>query len=234
MEASDYGAIMDAGKLASDIYNSYQDRESRSKGRKWARGQRDQASADYAQMLADLETYYANRGSMGTQEDVDAYKRAIAGYDPNSFAYTPDKTFDQTYTKTRDDFLNPYMQQIIGDTAATVQHGAAGAALGRGSGAAEAIAKAVAEKNNEIYKEAQQEYTSDRDFNYQKYSDYIKTMKDALAQRRAATESKIALQGNLAQDYYNTMDSQAADKLRLKQDRMAAINEYNAAIAGLY
>ena len=59
-------------------------------------------------------------------------------------------------------------------------------------------------------------------------------MQDALAQKRAATESKIAMQGNLAQDYYGVMDSRQADLLKARQDRMSANQQYDMAMAGLY
>ena len=89
-------------------------------------------------------------------------------------------------------------------------------------------------KNEELYNDAQRAYEADRDFAYKNYSDYATAMQDALNQKRAATESKIALQGNLAQDYYNTMDNRQSDLLKLQQDRMATLSDYDAAIAGLY
>ena len=225
------GLAAAAGSMGADLYNGYKDRESRANGRDWAREQRNQAAADYDRILNGIENYYDERGSMGTQADVDAYRAAIAGYDPNSFVYNR-KQFG--YGKTRDDFLNPYYDQIIADTAGTVQQTAAGAGLGRGSGAAMNIADAIVKKNEDLYKDAQAMYESDRDFEYRKYNDYATAMQDALNQRRAATDTKIAMQGNLANDYYNVMDARQADRLRAQQDKMNTIATYNNAIAGLY
>lgn len=227
------GGAVALGNMGAGIYNDYKERESKSKGRAATRQARNDAATQYGQMMGDIENFYDQRGSLGTEADANAYRAAIGGYDPNDYIYKRGQ-FADTYNKTRDDFINPNYDRIIGDTAATVQHTAAGAGLGRGSGAATSIADAVVRKNEELYNDAQRAYEADRDFAYKSYSDYAQAMQDALNQKRAATESKIALQGNLAQDYYNTMDNRQADLLKLQQDKMATLANYDAAIAGLY
>jgi hypothetical protein len=185
-------------------------------------------------MLRDIDDYYARRGSLGSYGDAMGYKKSIDSYNPQDFVYTPQQTFDETFTKTRDDFINPYYDQIIGDTTEQVQHSAAGAGLGRGSGAAAAIAKAVAEKDNELYKEAQQMYQDERNFQYTKYNDAIRNAQERLNQLRAATDTKISMQGNLANDYYAAMDAQQADLLRARQDKLDTMATYSSAMAGIY
>lgn len=186
-------------------------------------------------MMKGIGDYYDQRGSLGTAADTEAYRKLVSGYKPEDYVLDlndPDNQF--TYTKTRDDFLNPYMKTIIGDEVAQVQHSAAGAGIGRGSGAAQAIAKAVAERENELYKEAQQEFKDDRNFAYDKYSDYIRNMQENLNQKRAAMDTKISMQGNLANDYYNVMDARQADLIKAQQDKMATAAQYSTAMAGLY
>lgn len=225
------GAGVAAANLISNYMNSDAERESRAEGRQWLSGQQASANSQYDQMLRDIDAYYKRRGSLGTAQDVNSYKSAIAGYSPDEFVYTPEGF---SYNKTRNDFITPYYDQIIGDMTSQVQHSAAGAGLGRGSGAAQAIAQAVAEKDNELFKEAQQEYKDDRNFEYQKYADYAQTMQRALDAKRAATDTKIALQGNLAQDYYGAMDAAQADRIRAQQDKIATGTTYSTAMAGLY
>lgn len=225
------GAGVAAANLISNYMNSDAERESRAEGRQWLSGQQASANSQYDQMLRDIDAYYKRRGSLGTAQDVNSYKDAIAGYSPDEFVYTPEGF---SYNKNRNDFITPYYDQIIGDMTAQVQHSAAGAGLGRGSGAAQAIAQAVAEKDNELFKEAQQEYKDDRNFEYQKYADYAQTMQRALDAKRAATDTKIALQGNLAQDYYGAMDAAQADRIRAQQDKIATGTTYSTAMAGLY
>lgn len=188
-------------------------------------------NAQYNGLIGQISDYYANRGSLGTAADVNAYKAAIQNYNPEDYAYQPGE-FE--YTKTAEDFVNPYYAQIIGQTRDQLQHTAAGAGLGRGTGAALGIAQGVASKSDELYNTAMNQYNQDRSFEYQKYADAIRNNQNRLNALRAANETKIGLQGDLAQDYYGTQDARQADIMRAQQDRLNAQVGYASAISGLY
>lgn len=207
------------------------DREARKEAAEKLRQQGQITDNEYRAMINQIDNYYAQRGSLGSKADVDKFKSDIAGYNPEDYAYD---FGDFNYDKTKEDFLNPYYANIIGDTANTIQHTAAGAGLGRGTGAALNIAKGTAEKSDELYKTAMQEYNTDRGFEYQKYSDAIKNNQARLNAIREGQQYKIGLEGDLAQDYYNTMDTAMSDKLKAEQDRLAAQQNYANAISGVY
>lgn len=236
--AAGIGAAASLGGSAIQAYSNYKSQEAELNARKDAAAELKQqgllTNREYKSIINQIDQYYATRGSLGSSSDVDAYKKAIAGYNPEDYAYKPDKTFDETYTKTKEDFLNPYYARIIGDTANTIQHTATGAGLGRGTGAALNIAKGVSEKSNELYNSAMNEYNQDRDFAYKTYADAIKNNQARLDALRSGTEYKLGLQGKLAQDYYNTQDSRISDQLKAQQDRLAAQQTYANAISGLY
>ena len=201
------GGAVALGTIASNLYTANKDLQSKREGRKYLSDAAANVDNEYAGILRDIDSYYNNRKGLGKAEDVTDY---------------------------RNDFINPYYKQIIDDTAATVQHSAAGAGLGRGSGAAASIADAIVKKNEELYKDAQSMFESDRNFEYGKYNDYITMMQNNLDRKRAATDTKLQLQGNLANDYFSVMDARQADRMAAQQDRMAAANAYNTAMAGLY
>lgn len=220
-----------AASLISNYMNSKAERESKRDAREQLGKSQKSTADEYDKLMRGIDDYYANRGSLGTAQDVNAYKDAIAGYDPNAFVYDRGE-FD--YNKTANDFINPLRDQIVANEIAGVQHSAAGAGLGRGSGAAQAIAEAVANKDEELYKLAQADYRDDRDFAYKKYSDYAQAMQNKLDTLREATNTKLTMQGNLAQDYYNVMDAAQSDRLKANQDKLAADMTYSQAMAGLY
>lgn len=195
------------------------------------RAQGQITDSQYNNLINQINQYYSTRGSLGTQSDVNAYKQAIAGYKPEDYA-AKDPGFD--YDKTKEDFINPYYSAIIGDTANQIQHTAAGAGLGRGTGAALNIAQGVASKSDELYRSAMQDYQNDRTFEYQKYQDAIRNNQNRLNALNTANQYKIGLQGNLASDYYNTMDARQSDLMAANQDRLNAKAGYDSAIAGLY
>lgn len=191
----------------------------------------------YNKLYDQINAYYKQRGSLGSAQDVNAYKQAIADYNPDAYAYDFEKelgSFDDNYTKTKEDFLNPYYSRIIGDTTNSIQHSAAGAGLGRGTGAALNIAKGVSEKSDELYRTAMQDYNADRNFAYQQYQDRIANNQARLNALNTATQYKMGLQGNLASDYYNTMDARQSDLVKARQDQLSSKAAYDTAIAGLY
>lgn len=187
--------------------------------------------AQYNQLIDQINQYYNTRGSLGTSSDVNAYKQAIAGYNPEDYAAS-DPGFG--YNKSVEDFANPYYAQIIGQTRDQLQHTAAGAGLGRGTGAALNIAQGVASKSDELYNTAMNQYNQDRSFEYQKYQDAIRNNQSRLNALNSANQYKIGLQGNLASNYYDTQDSRMSDIMQAQQDRLNAQTGYASAIAGLY
>lgn len=228
-------AIMAGASLLGNQLNSAAQQEAKEEGRAYLRGAQSQANTAYSNIINGINDYYGKRGSLGTSDDASAYKKLIAGYNPDDYTYLPGEFNEADYgVGNRESYINPYYQQIIDDTAAQVQHTAAGAGIGRGSGTAQAIATEVAQKNNDLWKEANQEYKDERNFAYNQYSDYIKNMQNALAQRQNAMNTKLTLQGNLANDYYSVMDSQQSDKLKALQDQIATNSTYSTAMAGLY
>lgn len=232
-------AIIGAGaSLAGSgisAYSNYKSQEAQMKARKEAadqlRAQGQITDAEYNSVINSINQYYNTRGSMGTQNDVNEYKQAIANYNPEDYAAV-DPGFN--WSGTKEDYLNPYYGKIIGDTANSIQHTAAGAGLGRGTGAALNIAKGVSEKSDELYRTAMADYQNERDFQYKKYQDAIRNNQNYLNALREGNEYKIGLQGNLAQDYFNTQDSRMSDVLKAQQDKLNAQQTYANAIAGLY
>jgi len=225
-------AIIGSGIQAYGNYKAQEEeRKARERAAKELKAAGQLTDDEYRQVLSNIDSYYQNRGSLGSEADVNAYKQAIANYDPEDYAA---EVGEFGYDKTKEDFLNPYYGAIISDTADQIQHTAAGAGLGRGTGAALNIAKGTAEKSDELYRTAMQEMNQDRSFAYQKFQDAIQNNQNRLNAINQATMNKMNLQGNLAQDYFNTMDQAQADKIAANQDRLNAQTAYATAMAGLY
>lgn len=233
--AAGIGAAASLAGSAISAYSNSKSQEAQMRAREEAanklRAQGQITDAEYNALVNEIKQYYNNRGSLGNQNDVNEYRQAIAGYNPEDYAAS-DPGFG--WSGTKEDYLNPYYGKIIGDTANTIQHTAAGAGLGRGTGAALNIAKGVAEKSDDLYRTAMQDYQNERNFQYQKYQDAIRNNQNYLNALREGNEYKLGLQGNLASDYYNTQDSRMSDILKAQQDKMNAQQTYANAIAGLY
>lgn len=152
----------------------------------------DYAGTTYEEMLGLINQSREGQHQYATPEMASEYTSAIQGFDPNKYVYD----FDQfSFDKSRDDYVTPYMDDILGQVEARVQGTAAGAGLGRGTGTAEAIASADAEKMNELYQQAQQQYQQDKQFAYQTYSDYINNMQNKYNTLANLTSQRINLMG---------------------------------------
>lgn len=207
------------------------ERKARAEAAARLREQGQLTNAEYQRIISDINSYYDMRPSLGNQGDINAYRSAIAEYNPEDYAAD---VGEFKFDKTKEDYLNPYYSRIIGDTANTIQHSAAGAGLGRGTGAALNIAKGTAEKSDELYRTAMQDYTQDRDFAYQQFTDAIRNNQNRLNAIREGKQYKLGLQGNLAQDYVNTLDARQSDLMKAQQDKLASKQAYDTAIVGLY
>ena len=234
------GLSVAAGTALANIWNASEDREAREEMADNLRKQGEITAKEYKDIQKIIEDYYdEDRKSMGTRQDVDNYLKDIRNWDPSKYDYdwTKDngyENFDAYFgNKTKEDFLNPYYDAIIGDTADQIQHSAAGAGLGRGTGAALNIAKGVAQKSDELYRTALQEYNTDRSQKYQEYSDYITNMQNRYKQMQDADKFRLQLEGQLANDYYNVMDQRQADLVALEQDKLKAKTAYDTAMTGL-
>lgn len=227
------GAVQGLGGLALGAYDAYKTREAKEKARKELRKLGLESDASYATMLQDLTNHYANRNSLGTAEDAQSYKDLIKGYNPNDYVYDFEKKKPWDYDKTVEDFYNPYRDKIIKGTSDALQHTAAGAGLGRGTGAALNIAQGVADKDQELYNAAYSQFLDDRNTSYNQWSDYINKMQNKLNTLQQGYNTQVSMLGNLADDYFKVQDAQMADQLKLAQDREAAKSSYASQIASI-
>ena len=183
--------------------------------------------SQYEKSIKDINDYYDSRIGLGSKEDVSNYKTSIEGYNPEDYIYD---FSDFNYDKTKEDFLNPYYNQIIGDAALKAQGSAAGAGMGRSTFAAQNIARAVAQKEDELYKTALNEYNTDRSQAYKEYADAIARNQEKLNALREGAQYKMGLEGDLAKDYINVQDQRQADIMKANQDKLTAQQQYDLAI----
>lgn len=218
--AGPWGALIGAGVgTLAGLFSAYEQEQDTARKKKILDEIKQKFNMDQQEIENLMAQYYDNpENFLGTKQDVDEYKAALAAYSPEDFVYDF-KDFD--YDKSVDDFVNPYYDKIINDTSRKVAHSAAGAGVGRGTGAANAIADAVAQKDDELYKTALQQYNTNRQQSYNEWAGNIQAMQNKLNQLRAATDTKMNNLGGLAQDYTNTQKQRISDELAAAQNKAA-------------
>lgn len=151
----------------------------------------------------DIDSYFDKYGMSMEDKDGDG---------------KPD-AFEFAYNKQVTDFLNPYYQDVIDKSNQAVTASAAGAALGRGTGAAEAISENTAREYDKLYNTALNQFNIDRSQAYTEFSDYIKNMNDRLNTAITADQWKIGQQQNLTGQVMDQEASFAESMAGMAQDK---------------
>lgn len=204
--------------LAAGLFGEYEAAENERAKQKVLEKAAAQLNTNVSVLKNKLDAWYADpaNAAIGKASDKSAYRGLVEQYDPNEFVYDIED-FDNNYSV--DDYYAPNRQALIDKTSEAVQHTAAGAGIGRGTGAANQIATAVADKNEELYKDALQAMNQDRQFAYSLWNSKIQNNQNRLNQLKAARDAQISMYGALAQDYQDYQAQRFQQELDLERQK---------------
>ena len=203
--------------LAAGLFSAYEQEQDERKRQKILEQAAQQLNTSTAQLKEAVNQWYKDNPSMGSKADVNKYTELVADYDPNEFVYDAED-FDNSYNV--DDYYAPNREALIEKTGDAVQARAAGAGIGRGTGAANQIATAVADKNEQLYKDALAAMNQDRQFAYNLWNAKIQQGQNRLNQLKNAKDTQLSLYGGLAEDFQNWNKSQLQSMIDLDQQKM--------------
>ena len=213
-------AISGGAGLVGDIIGAY----GASKDRKAAERRRKQANRQIgsweSQAQAILNEAMNNNVSLSSEGDLAAYQNLKRSYDPSKYIYDFDP-FDKSDYHV-EDYLNPQREAILSDVAKRVQHTAAGAGLGHSSGAVEAIAEGIINKDEELYNQAREQMNTERSFDYGAYTDFINQKQKQLDTLQSGALQRMGmLRGDIQFDQ-EQQDALLANRLNLGNAVMQA------------
>ena len=203
--------------LAAGLFGAYEQAQDEKERRRILEQASKQLNASTAELKAAVDQWYKDNPSMGSQEDVSKYTELVGNYDPYEFVYDAED-FDNNYNV--DDYYAPNREALIEKTGDAVQARAAGAGIGRGTGAANQIATAVADKNEDLYKDALAAMNQDRQFAYNLWNAKIQQGQNRLNQLKNAKDTQLSLYGGLAEDFQNWNKSKLQSMIDLDQQKM--------------
>lgn len=213
-----YGAAIGAGVgLVAGLWSAYENAQDEKERRRILEQASKQLNASTDELKAAVTDWYENNPSMGSQQDVSKYTELVEGYDPNEFVYDYED-FDDNYDVN--DYYAPNREALIEKTGDAVQARAAGAGIGRGTGAANQIATAVADKNEDLYKDALAAMNQDRQFAYNLWNAKIQQGQNRLNQLKNAKDTQLSLYGGLAEDFQSWNKSKLQSMIDLDQQKM--------------
>lgn len=203
--------------LAAGLFGEYEAAENEREKRRILEKAAQQLNTSTAQLKEAVNQWYKDNPSIGSKDDVATYTDLVEGYDPNEFVYDYED-FDNNYNV--DDYYAPNREALIEKTSDAVQAKAAGAGIGRGTGAANQIATAVADKNEDLYKDALAAMNQDRQFAYNLWNAKIQQGQNRLNQLKSAKDTQLSLYGGLAEDFQNWNKAKLQSQIDLDQQKM--------------
>lgn len=203
--------------LAAGLFSAYEEAQDEKEKRKILEQASKQLNTSTEDLQSLVDQWYIDNPSIGSQQDVSTYHNLIEDYDPNEFVYDYED-FDNNYDVN--DYYAPNRDALIEKTGDAVQARAAGAGIGRGTGAANQIATAVADKNESLYKDALEAMNQDRTFAYNLWNSKIQQGQNRLNQLKSAKDTQLSLYGGLAEDFQNWNQSKLQQQIDLDQQRM--------------
>lgn len=203
--------------LAAGLFGEYEAASNESEKRKVLEKASQLLNASTSELQSLVNQWYKDNPSIGSRQDVETYSKLTHDYDPNEFVYDFED-FDEQFDVN--DYYAPNREALIEKTGDAVQARAAGAGIGRGTGAANQIATAVADKNESLYKDALDAMNQDRQFAYNLWNAKIQHGQNRLTQLKNAKDTQLQLYGGLAEDFQNWNQSRLQQQVDLDQQRM--------------
>lgn len=203
--------------LAAGLFSAYEDAQDEKEKRRILEQAAQQLNSSTEELQSLVNQWYKDNPSIGTKQDVEAYSDLVHNYDPSEFVYDYED-FDNNYDVN--DYYAPNREALIEKTGDAVQAKAAGAGIGRGTGAANQIATAVADKNEDLYKDALAAMNQDRQFAYNLWNAKIQQGQNRLNQLKNAKDTQLSLYGGLAEDFQNWNKSKLQQQIDLDQQKM--------------
>jgi hypothetical protein len=224
-----WGALIGGGVgLAAGLFSAWEQEQDERKKQQILEEAARQLNTSTENLKALAARYYEENPSTGRKEDVNKYRELIDTYDPNEFVYDAPE-FEDNFNVN--DYYAANKDAIIDKTADAIQARAAGQGVGRGTGAANAIATGVAEKNEELYKDALAARNQDRQFAYSLWQANIQNAQNRLKSLQEGRNTQMSLYGNMAEDYQNWQNAKFQNQLDLDKQKMQ--NDLNLTLASI-
>ena len=203
--------------LAAGLFGEYEAASNESEKRAVLEKASKMLNASTSELQSLVNQWYKDNPSIGSRQDVETYSKLTHDYDPNEFVYDFED-FEKEYDVN--DYYAPNREALIEKTGDAVQARAAGAGIGRGTGAANQIATAVADKNESLYKDALEAMNQDRQFAYNLWNAKIQHGQNRLTQLKNAKDTQLQLYGGLAEDFQKWNQSKLQQQIDLDQQRL--------------
>ena len=177
---------------------------------------RQMAMHDYDTLEGLLSNYDQSRIRLADENTVKDLKQLMSSYDPQVYDFGK---FEDTYTKTIDDFLNPEADKIANLAGLKTQADLASRGAAKGTGGLAGLGYSRWQAAEQLYKDAQQAMKDDRAQAYTEYGDYIDRMQKKLDTLNQGKLNKINMLSGAVTNEQTAQSDYMADLVALMSDK---------------
>ena len=177
---------------------------------------RQMAMHDYDTLESMLSNYDQSRIRLADENTVKDLKQLMSSYDPQVYDFGK---FEDSYTKTIDDFLNPEADKIANLAGLKTQADLASRGAAKGTGGLAGLGYSRWQAAEQLYKDAQQAMKDDRAQAYTEYGDYIDRMQKKLDTLNQGKLNKINMLSGAVTNEQTAQSDYMADLVALMSDK---------------
>lgn len=177
---------------------------------------RQMAMHDYDTLEGLLSDYDQSRIRLADENTVKDLKQLMSSYDPQVYDFGK---FEDSYTKTIDDFLNPEADKIANLAGLKTQADLASRGAAKGTGGLAGLGYSRWQAAEQLYKDAQQAMKDDRAQAYTEYGDYIDRMQKKLDTLNQGKLNKINMLSGAVTNEQTAQSDYMADLVALMSDK---------------
>lgn len=177
---------------------------------------RQMAMHDYDTLEGLLSDYDQSRIRLADENTVKDLKQLMSSYEPQVYDFGK---FEDSYTKTIDDFLNPEADKIANLAGLKTQADLASRGAAKGTGGLAGIGYSRWQAAEQLYKDAQQAMKDDRAQAYTEYGDYIDRMQKKLDTLNQGKINKINMLSGAVTNEQTAQSDYMADLVALMSDK---------------
>ena len=177
---------------------------------------RQMAMHDYDTLESMLSNYDQSRIRLADENTVKDLKQLMSSYDPQVYDFGK---FEDSYTKTIDDFLNPEADKIANLAGLKTQADLASRGAAKGTGGLSGLGYSRWQAAEQLYKDAQQAMKDDRAQAYTEYGDYIDRMQKKLDTLNQGKLNKINMLSGAVTNEQTAQSDYMADLVALMSDK---------------
>lgn len=182
----------------------------------------ERTAATYDKLEQMLNEYNANRARFSTPEMQEKYKQLISDFNPEEYV---GEVNPFEFGQTREDFVNPYREKILADVGKAVQGTAAGAGLGMSRGTLSNAIQAQMDKDEQLWKDANEMFNQERDFAYKNYADTITNNQKRLDALLNARNKQVSMLGGAIGQDTEAESDYMRDLMTLLGDKTQSLND---------